>query len=193
LTTFKKAKHMLIGYARVSTADQNLDMQRDALKKAGCKRVFTDQMSGARADRPGLAEALSHAREGDVLVVWRLDRLGRSLPNLIEVVSELERRGVGFKSLGEAIDTTTTGGRLVFHIFGALAEFEKNVIRDRTVAGLQAARKRGRVGGRPRSMTDDKLRAAKRLLRDGTPPKDVAKIIGVSVPTLYRWLPANAA
>jgi DNA invertase Pin-like site-specific DNA recombinase len=184
---------MLIGYARVSTADQNLDLQRDALKKTGCKRVFTDQMSGARADRPGLAEALSHAREGDALVVWRLDRLGRSLPNLIEVVAELERRGVGFKSLTESIDTTTTGGKLVFHIFASLAEFEKNVIRDRTVAGLQAARKRGRVGGRPRSMSDEKLRAAKRLLRDGTPPKDVAKIIGVSVPTLYRWLPATAA
>jgi DNA invertase Pin-like site-specific DNA recombinase len=182
---------MLIGYARISTADQNLDLQRDALKKAGCKRLFTDQMSGARADRPGLAEALSHAREGDALVVWRLDRLGRSLPNLIEVVAELERRGVGFKSLTESIDTTTTGGKLIFHIFGALAEFEKNVIRDRTVAGLQAARKRGRVGGRPRSMSDDKLQAAKRLLRDGTPPRDVAEIIGVSVPTLYRWLPAS--
>ena len=110
---------MLIGYARVSTADQNLDLQRDALKKAGCKRVFSDQMSGARADRPGLADALSHAREGDVLVVWRLDRLGRSLPNLIEVVADLERRGVGFKSLTESIDTTTTGGKLIFHIFGA--------------------------------------------------------------------------
>jgi DNA invertase Pin-like site-specific DNA recombinase len=124
-------------------------------------------------------------------VVWRLDRLGRSLSNLIEVVADLERRGVGFKSLTESIDTTTTGGKLVFHIFGALAEFEKNVIRDRTVAGLQAARKRGRVGGRPRSMSDEKLRAAKRLLRDGTPPKDVAEIIGISVPTLYRWLPAS--
>jgi DNA invertase Pin-like site-specific DNA recombinase len=182
---------MLIGYARVSTADQNLDLQRDALKKAGCKRVFTDQMSGARADRPGLAEALSHAREGDVLVVWRLDRLGRSLPNLIEVVADLERRGVGFKSLTESIDTTTTGGKLIFHIFGALAEFEKNLVRDRTLAGLQAARKRGRIGGRPRTMSDDKLRTAKRLLRDGTPPRDVAEIIGVSVPTLYRWLPAT--
>jgi DNA invertase Pin-like site-specific DNA recombinase len=186
---------MLIGYARVSTADQNLDLQRDALKKAGCKRVFTDQMSGARADRPGLAEALSHAREGDVICVWRLDRLARSLSSLIEIVAELERRGVGFKSITETIDTTSTGGRLVFHIFAALSEFEKNVIRDRTIAGLQAARKRGRVGGRPRSMTDEKLRAAKRLLRDGTPPKDVAEIIGVSVPTIYRWLPAtkNAA
>jgi DNA invertase Pin-like site-specific DNA recombinase len=163
---------MLIGYARVSTADQNLDLQRDALKKAGSKRVFSDQMSGARADRPGLAEALSHAREGDVLVVWRLDRLGRSLPNLIEVVAELERRGVGFKSLTESIDTTTTGGKLIFHIFGALAEFEKNLVRDRTLAGLQAARKLGRIGGRPRSMSDEKLAAAKRLLRDGTPPKD---------------------
>jgi DNA invertase Pin-like site-specific DNA recombinase len=184
---------MLIGYARVSTADQNLDLQRDALKKAGCKRVFTDQMSGARADRPGLAEAMSHVREADVICVWRLDRLARSLPNLIEIVAELERRGAGLRSQTESIDTTTTGGKLIFHIFGALAEFEKNVIRDRTIAGLQAARKRGRVGGRPRSMTDEKLRAAKRLLRDGTPPKDVAKIIGVSAPTLYRWLPATAA
>jgi DNA invertase Pin-like site-specific DNA recombinase len=182
---------MLIGYAGVSTADQNLDLQRDALKKAGCKRVFTDQMSGTRADRPGLAEALSHAREGDVVVVWRLDRLGRSLPNLIEVVAELERRGVGFKSLTESIDTTTTGGKLIFHIFGALAEFEKYLVRDRTLAGLQAARKRGRVGGRPRTMSDEKIKVAKKLLADGTPPKDVAEIIGVSVPTLYRWLPAR--
>src|ERR1700736_1608001 len=142
---------MLIGYARVSTADQNLDLQRDALKKAGSKRVFSDQMSGARADRPGLAEALSHARQGDALVVWRLDRLGRSLPNLIEVVAELERRGVGFKSLTESIDTTTTGGKLIFHIFGALAEFERNLIRERTNAGLAAARARGRVGGRPKA------------------------------------------
>jgi DNA invertase Pin-like site-specific DNA recombinase len=133
----------------------------------------------------------SIAREGDVLVVWRLDRLGRSLPNLIEVVADLERRGFGFKSVTESIDTTTTGGKLIFHIFGALAEFEKNLVRDRTIAGLQAARKRGRVGGRPRSVSDEKLAAAKRLLRDGTPPKDVAETIGVSVPTLYRWLPAS--
>lgn len=182
---------MLIGYGRVSTAHQNLDLQCDALKKAGCRRVFTDQMSGARADRPGLAKALSHAREGDALVVWRLDRLGRSVSNLIQIVADFEREGIGFKSLTEAIDTTTSGGKLIFHVFAALAECERNVTRERTLAGLQAARKRGRVGGRPRSMTKEKVEAAKKLLADGSTPKNVAEIVGVSVPTLYRWLPAS--
>jgi DNA invertase Pin-like site-specific DNA recombinase len=181
---------MLIGYARVSGAEQNLDLQTDALTKAGCKKLFSDKASGARDDRPGLAQALQFARTGDVLTVWRLDRFSRSLPSLIQTIQTLEERGVGFRSLTEAIDTTTTGGKLVFHIFGALAEFERNLIRERTRAGLAAARKRGRIGGRPRAMTDDKVKAAKKLLRGGTPPSDVAEVIGVSVPTLYRWIPA---
>jgi DNA invertase Pin-like site-specific DNA recombinase len=182
---------MLIGYGRVSTADQNLDLQCDALKAAGCERIFTDQMSGARGDRAGLAQALSHAREGDTLVVWRLCRLGRSVRDLVSTIADLERRGIAFQSLTEAIDTTTASGKLIFHVFAALAEAERQSIRERTIAGLRAARARGRVGGRPRSMTPEKVSAAERLLRDGTPPKDVAAIVGVSLPTLYRHLPAT--
>lgn len=182
---------MKVGYARVSTTDQNLDLQRDALQQAVCDRVFEDQASGSRADRPGLAEAIDFARRGDVLVVWKLDRLGRSLPHLIEVVGDLEGRGVGFRSLTESIDTTTSGGKLIFNIFASLADFERALIRERTNAGLKAARARGRIGGRPRAMTDEKVGAAARLLRDGTPARDVARVIGVSVPTLYRWLPAS--
>jgi DNA invertase Pin-like site-specific DNA recombinase len=131
---------MTIGYARVSTQEQTLDLQKDALTKAGCEEIYTDTMSGAKAERPGLQETLSFIRPGDVLVVWKLDRLGRSLKNLIEVVTDLETRGVGFRSVTESIDTTTSGGKLIFHIFGALAEFERNLIRERTQAGLLAAR-----------------------------------------------------
>src|SRR5438105_1817609 len=127
---------MFVGYARVSTQDQTLDLQKDALEKIGCTKIFTDIISGAKAERKGLQEALAYVRAGDILVVWRLDRLGRSLKHLIEVVSNLEKRGIGFKSLTENIDTTTSGGRLVFHIFGALAEFERDIIRERTNAGL---------------------------------------------------------
>jgi len=143
---------MLVGYARVSTTEQTLDLQFDALKKAGCSKIFTDTASGAKTERKGLDEALSYVREGDTLVVWRLDRLGRSLTHLIETVSQLDNRKIGFKSLTEQIDTTTSGGKLIFHIFGALAEFERNLIRQRTNAGLQAARARGRVGGRPKKL-----------------------------------------
>src|SRR4029434_5299820 len=142
---------MLIGYARVSTHDQTLALQQDALTQAGCERLFTDTASGAKADRPGLEEALSHIRSGDTLVVWKLDRLGRSLPHLIETITRLQERGIGFKSLTEQIDTTTSGGKLIFHVFGALAEFERDVIRERTQAGLIAARARGRHGGHPRA------------------------------------------
>jgi DNA invertase Pin-like site-specific DNA recombinase len=137
---------MLIGYARVSTTDQTLDLQKDALQKAGCAKIFTDTASGAKAERVGLDQALSYVRPGDSLVVWRLDRLGSSLPHLIETITGLENRRVGFKSITEAIDTTTSGGKLVFHIFGALAEFERDIIRERTQAGLTAARARGRLG-----------------------------------------------
>jgi DNA invertase Pin-like site-specific DNA recombinase len=136
----------LIGYARVSTAEQDTALQTDALRKAGCERVFEDTASGAKADRPGLADALAYLRDGDVLAVWRLDRLGRSLPHLIETIGALEARGVGFRSLTEAIDTTTPGGRLIFHVFGALGQFERDLIRERTKAGLTAAAARGRKG-----------------------------------------------
>lgn len=141
---------MLIGYARVSTQDQTLDLQTDALKRAGCEKIFTDMASGAKSERPGLQEAMNHLRAGDMLVVWRLDRLGRSLKHLIATVTNLSDHGIGFKSLQENMDTTTSGGKLVFHIFGALAEFEREVIKERTNAGLRAARARGRFGGRPR-------------------------------------------
>src|SRR6266704_1041561 len=142
---------MLIGYARVSTNEQNLDLQRDALRKAGvtAKHIFTDKITGTKEERPGLTEALSHLREGDTLVVWRLDRLGRSLKHLIETVTALKQQGIAFKSITENIDTATATGQLVFHIFGALAEFERNLIRERTIAGLESARARGRLGGRP--------------------------------------------
>jgi DNA invertase Pin-like site-specific DNA recombinase len=144
---------MLIGYARVSTHDQTLNLQQDALQKAGCNKIFTDTASGTKAERKGLDEALAYVRPGDTLVVWRLDRLGRSLPHLITTMTGLEERGIGFKSLTENIDTTTSGGKLIFHIFGALAEFERNLIRERTTAGLMAARARGRTGGRPKVLT----------------------------------------
>src|SRR3954454_21395314 len=137
---------MLIGYARVSTAEQTLDLQLDAFKHAGCSKIFTDTASGAKAERKGLEEALSYVRSGDILVVWRLDRLGRSLQHLIETIKELHNRGIGFRSLTEQIDTTTSGGKLIFHIFGALAEFERDLIRERTQAGLQAVRERGKRG-----------------------------------------------
>src|SRR5512133_432958 len=144
---------MFIGYARVSTSDQTLDLQKDALDKAGCDRIFTDTASGAKAERTGLDAALSYVRTGDTLVVWRLDRLGRSLPHLIETITALNTRKIGFKSITENIDTTTSGGKLIFHIFGALAEFERDIIRERTQAGLHAARARGRLGGRPKALS----------------------------------------
>lgn len=184
----------LIGYARVSTNDQNLELQLDALKQAGCRRVFEETASGARRDRVQLRDALDFMRPGDTLVVWKLDRLARSLQRLIEVIEELNKRGCGFRSLTEAIDTTTAGGRLIFHIFGALAEFERNIIRERTLAGLEAARTRGRRGGRPRLMTDESLIVAQALLKDGVlTVKDVAKQIGVGETTLYKHLPSPRA
>lgn len=183
---------MLIGYARVSTQDQKLDGQLDALHDAGCEKVFQDVASGARSDRPGLAEAIEYARPGDTLVCLKLDRIARSLPHLVGMMNDLEIREVGFRSLSEDLDTTSPGGRLVFHIFGAIAHFERDLIRERTRTGLDAARRRGRVGGRPRAMTTQKLDAAKKLFAAGTPAKDVAASVGVSVPTLYRWLPSES-
>ncbi len=181
-----------MGYARVSTAEQDPALQLDALNGAKCWRVFTDHASGSREDRPELAAALDHLRSGDTLVVWRLDRLGRSLPHLIDTVTALQGRGVGFWSVTEAIDTTTAGGRLVFHLFGALAEFERQLIRDRTLAGLAAARARGRVGGRRRTMTAAKLRLA-RAMRAQVPPMSLGAIateLGLAKSTVARNLSA---
>ena len=156
---------MLIGYARVSTAEQNLDLQTDALNRAGCEKLFTDKAGGARAERPGLDQALAHLRKGDTLVVWKLDRLGRSIRHLIETVGQLQERKVGFRSLQESIDTTTSGGKLVFHVFAALAEFERDIIRERTRAGLDAARARGKRGGRPRKLDAKKKTQARHAAR----------------------------
>lgn len=183
-------KPFLIGYARVSTIEQTLDLQLDALKVAGCTRTFTDTISGAKAERPGLTDALSHLRQGDVLVVWRLDRLGRSLKHLIETVTALHDRSVGFKSLTENIDTTTPTGKLVFHFFGALAEFERDLIRERTQAGLAAARARGRHGGRPRVLsTASKIAMARKLHADKSNTiEDICTTMGISRATLYRYL-----
>lgn len=183
---------MLVGYARVSMQDQNPALQLDALTAAGCEKVFTEKASGAQRDRPELAAALSYMRSGDSLVVWKLDRLARSLPQLIETVATLEDQGIGFRSLTEAIDTTTAGGKLVFHIFGALAEFERSVIRERTRAGLKAARDRGRKGGRPPALSAADLAVAKALLRDPAITVDeVATRLKVSPATLYRHLPGG--
>jgi DNA invertase Pin-like site-specific DNA recombinase len=181
---------MDVGYARVSTGEQTLDLQLDALAKAGCGKVFEETASGAKADRVVLAKLLGYLRAGDTLVVWRLDRLGRSLGHLIATVAELAERGVGFRSLTERIDTTTSGGKLVFHVFGALAEFERDLVRERTQAGLAAARARGRLGGRPRKLGDPKKLALALALYDGG-RADVATIcatLGVSRATLYRAL-----
>ena len=180
---------MLVGYARVSTIDQDVAPQIDDLKAAGCKRIFQDKVSGAKAERPGLTEAIDFLREGDSLVVWRLDRLGRSLQHLLTTISELEDRRIGFRSLQEAIDTTTSGGRLIFHIFGAMAEFERNLIRERTMAGLRAARARGRVGGRPRKLDAKKTQLAYQLYDEKKYAiKELCQMLDVSKPTLYAYL-----
>lgn len=180
-----------IGYARVSTDEQSLALQLHALKKAGCGRVFTDKASGAGLARPGLNDALSHLRAGDTMVVWKLDRLGRSVKGLVDLVNGLEAREVHFRSLTDGIDTKTPAGRFFFHVMASLAQMERELIVERTRAGLAVARKLGRVGGRKRRMTDSKIKAARRLLAGGTPARDVADNLGVSVPTLYRWLPAS--
>src|SRR5690349_875860 len=188
---FAVAKPMLIGYARVSTVEQNLALQRDALTEAGCQRIFTEQMSGAVTDRPALHDALEFARSGDTLIVWKLDRLARSMKQLIESIENLRVRGIGFRSLTEALDTTTAQGRLVFHMFGALAEFERSLIRERTQAGLAAARRLGRSGGRPPKLTDDDIEAAKAMLANrDIAVTQIAQRLGISPATLYRYLPA---
>jgi DNA invertase Pin-like site-specific DNA recombinase len=182
---------MLIGYARVSTQDQNLDLQHEALKQAGCEKLYEDKISGLRADKPGLEQALKQLREGDTFVVWKLDRLGRSVKNLIEFTNQLEKNKVHFKSLTDHIDTSSPTGRFFFHIMASLAQMERELIVERTRAGLRAAKQRGRIGGRKRRMTDSKIESAKKLLADGIPPKEVAGNLGISIPTLYRWIPAT--
>lgn len=180
---------MLIGYARISTDDQNLALQHDALTAAGCEKIYKDRISGARTERPGLTLALEVARAGDTLIVWRLDRLGRSLKDLIALAERLEQQKVGLKSLKEMLDTTSSGGRLIFHMFGALAEFERDLIRERTQAGLSAARARGRLGGRPKLLSPDKRKLAVQLYRAKEHSiVEICRLMGISKPTLYSYL-----
>jgi DNA invertase Pin-like site-specific DNA recombinase len=184
----------LIGYARVSTAEQDLALQLDALHAAGTARVFEDRgVSGARTERPGLNAALSFLREGDTLVVWKLDRLGRSMTHLLQTVADLEGRGVGFRSLTESVDTTTPTGRLVFHIFGALGQFERDLIRERTTAGLSAAAARGRKGGRPVTATQEKVTRARQLIASGLNVREAAARVKVGKSALYAALKADPA
>lgn len=186
---------MLVGYARVSTHEQTLALQQDALKQAGCARVFTDTISGARwtaQERVGLTAALEFMRPGDTLVVWKLDRLGRSLKHLIETVTAVQTRGIGFQSLTEQIDTTSSGGKLIFHVFGALAEFERDLIQERTQAGLQAARARGRHGGRPPALDEKQLKLLHTLYTDqSNSVADILQILHISKSTLYRYVKAR--
>ena len=179
---------MLIGYARVSTSDQRLDLQQDALRGAGCERIFTDIVSGAKTERLGLTAALDACRAGDILVVWKLDRLGRSLAHLVATVEDLAGRSVGFRSLQEQLDTTTAGGKLIFHLFTSLAEFERDLIRERTHAGLTAARARGRNGGRPKGVDEKKRKAAVALKRDPQYRiREICEIVGISRNTYYKY------
>ena len=180
---------MLIGYARISTLEQNLNLQTDALQRVGCEKIFTDQVSGSVKSRPQLDQALDFIRCGDTLVVWRLDRLGRSLRHLMELVTELQEKGIGFRSLTESMDTTTSGGKLIFHIFGALAEFERNLIRERTKAGLKAARARGRKGGRKPALSTKQQQVAVKLYHEKAhTAEEICRIMGISKPTLYSYI-----
>ena len=180
---------MLIGYARVSTTDQNLDLQLDALKKAGCEKIHEDYASGAKTDRNGLEAAIESLRKGDTLVVWKLDRLGRSLKHLIEVINALNERGIYFKSLQESIDSSTSGGKLICHVFGAVAEFERDSMRERPLAGLAAAKARGRIGGSPKKLDKRKIALGKSMMADTSNSiEDVCKMLDVSRATLYRYL-----
>jgi len=180
---------MFVGYARVSTVEQNISLQLDALSQAGCEKIFQDKISGAKMVRPGLQAALEYVQPGDTLMVWRLDRLGRSLRHLIETVSHLEERGIDLRSLHEALDTKTAGGRLIFQIFGALAEFERNLIRERTLAGLKAVRARGRIGGRPKALDTSETELLYRLRDEKEHTvKEICQILGISKPTFYTYL-----
>lgn len=182
---------MHLGYARVSTSDQSLVLQLDALAKAGCDTILDDTTSGNRAERPGLAKAMKLLRDGDTLVIWKLDRLGRSVRSLLDLVGQLHKKGVHLKSLANDIDTGTSSGRFFFHVMASLADMERELMGERTRMGLEIARKLGRTGGRRRLMSDSTIAGAKKLLAAGVPPRDVAKNLGVSVPTLYRWIPAS--
>lgn len=177
-----------IGYARVSTGDQGTALQLDTLKKAGCEKLFEDKASGVETGRPGLTKAIRYAREGDTLTVWKLDRLGRSMKHLIESITELEAKGIGFRSIAENIDTTTSGGRLVFHLFGALAQFERDLIRERTKAGLQAAEQRGRRGGRQAVVTPEKLTKVRQHLAAGLNVSEAAARVKIGMTALYNAL-----
>lgn len=180
---------MLIGYARVSTDDQNLHLQHDELRKSGCEKFFDDKITGSKIERPGLNAAIEFARPGDVIIVWRLDRLSRSLKDLIDMIALLDSKEIGLKSLHESIDTTSSSGKLIFHIFGALAEFERNLIRERTHAGLKAARSRGKMGGRPKKLNPEKVKLAQDLYNQKTRTiKQICELVGVSKPTLYKYL-----
>ena len=183
---------MKIGYARVSTKDQNLDLQKDALKKAGCRKIYSEQVSGAKTDRTELNEMIKHIREGDIIIVWKLDRLGRSLRDLVDLISKFQKLGVGFKSLQDNIDTTTPTGKLTFHLFAALAEFERDIISERTKAGLKSARARGRKGGRPKGLSkqaQNKARLAESLYKEEELSiKEICDYLSISKPTLYRYL-----
>ncbi len=183
---------MLVGYARVSTQDQNLELQFSALKKIGCEKLYQDQLSGARNNRPGLQLALEVLRKGDTLVVWKLDRLGRTVKGLIDLIAQLHGKEIHFKSITDNVDTSTPSGRFFFHVMASLAQMERELVVERTRAGLTAARAQGRVGGRKRKMTTSKMESAKKLLASGALPKDVAKNLGISIPTLYRWIPASS-
>ena len=182
---------MYIGYARVSKEDQNLDLQKEALERIGCKKIYQDQITGLRSDRPGLNKALEQLREQDTLVVWKLDRLGRTVKGLIDFVAKLEKNNIHFKSITDQIDTSTPAGRFFFHVMASLAQMERELIVERTRAGLDAARLRGRIGGRKRLMSSSKLESAKQLLASGIPAREVTANLGVSIPTLYRWIPAS--
>jgi len=181
---------MLVGYARVSTQDQNLELQLATLKKAGCKKLYQDQISGTKNSRPGLQLALEVLRKGDTLVVWKLDRLGRTVKGLIDLVNQLHQKEIHFKSITDNFDTSTPSGRFFFHVMASLAQMERELVAERTRAGLAAAKAQGRIGGRKRKMTKSKIESAKKLLRSGTLPRDVAQNLGISIPTLYRWIPA---
>lgn len=182
---------MIIGYVRVSTNDQNMDFQLDALKKEGCEKIFQDTISGIKKNRKGLDEALLHLRKDDTLVVWKLDRLGRSLKGLLDLIENLYKAEIQFKSITDGINTTTPMGRFFFNIIGSLAQMERELIIERTRAGIKAARDRGRVGGRKKALTKTKLETARKLLDEGTPRKDIAAAFGISKATLYRYFPGG--
>ena len=182
---------MLVGYARVSTVDQNLDLQLSALREVGCEKLYQDQISDTKINRPGLNMALEVLRKNDTLVVWKLDRLGRTVKGLIDLVNQLHQKDIHFKSITDNVDTSTPACHFFFHVMASLAQMERELLAERTKAGLAAAKAKGRIGGRKRKMTESKIESAKQLLSSGTLPKDVAQNLGISVPTLYRWIPAS--